>query len=63
MARRGELEALAAGLEEFLGRVTAIIERDGPGTTRDDELELIAVERGLASTLRKLRRLSAKARG
>lgn len=63
MATRGELDALAAGLEELLGRVTAIIERDGPGTTRDDELELVAIERGLASTLRKLRRLTTKVRG
>jgi hypothetical protein len=63
VATRGELETLTAGLEDLLARVTAIVERDGPGTTHDDEFELVAVERGLASTLRRLRRLNVKARG
>jgi N-methylhydantoinase B/oxoprolinase/acetone carboxylase alpha subunit len=62
MATRGDLEALTAGLEELLARVTAMIERDGPGTTSDDEVELVVIERGLASTLRRLRRLSSKLR-
>jgi hypothetical protein len=59
---RGELEALTGGLEELLVRVTAMVERDGPGTTSEDDVELVAIERGLASTLRRLRRLSAKSR-
>jgi DNA-binding response OmpR family regulator len=60
VATSSELEACAASLEELLARVTALVERAGSGKERDDELELIAVERGLASTLRKLRRLTAR---
>ena len=62
MATRGELEALAASLEELLGRVTAVVERDA-SSSRDDTSDLIAVERGLASTLRRLHRLTARLNG
>ncbi len=59
MASRGELEAVAGSLEELLGRVTAIVERDS-ATTKEATQDLVAVERGLASTLRRLRRLTTK---
>ena len=58
---RGEIQALAASLRELLGRVTALVEHAGSDTPRDDELELVAIERGLASTLRRVERLTAKA--
>jgi hypothetical protein len=58
----GELEALGATLEEVLGRVTDLVERSSGAAARDDELELVAIERGLASTLRRLRRLTARQR-
>jgi hypothetical protein len=58
---RGELQALAASLRELLGRVTALVEGTGIETPRDDELELVAIERGLASTLRRVDRLNARA--
>ena len=57
---RGEIQALAASLRELLGRVTALVENAGSDTPRDDELELVAIERGLASTLRRVDRLNAK---
>ena len=57
---RGELQTLGASLEELLGRVTALVEQSGAATSRDDELELVAIERGLASTLRRVRRLAAR---
>ena len=57
---RGELQTLGASLEELLGRVTALVEQSGGETSRDDELELVAIERGLASTLRRVRRLAAR---
>lgn len=62
MATRGELEALAAALDELLGRVTTMVERDR-AAARDETLDLIAVERGLTSTLRRLRRLTGKLSG
>ena len=61
MHERGEIQALAASLRELLGRVTALVENTGSDTPRDDELELVAIERGLASTLRRVDRLTAKA--
>lgn len=63
MATRSELQALAGSLEELLGRVTSLVERDGAGAMRDETLDLVAVERGLASTLRRLRRLTGKLSG
>jgi NAD(P)-dependent dehydrogenase (short-subunit alcohol dehydrogenase family) len=60
MQQRGEIQALAASLRELLGRVTALVENAGSDTARDDELELVAIERGLASTLRRVDRLNAK---
>jgi hypothetical protein len=63
MATRNELETLATGLEDLLGRVTSIVEREGTTSgVQDDGLELVAIERGLASTLRRLRRVIAQAR-
>ena len=61
--QRGEIQALAASLRELLGRVTALVENTRSDTPRDDELELVAIERGLASTLRRVDRLNAKAEG
>lgn len=61
MRGRGELETLGASLEELLGRVTSLIDEQSGTQHRDDELELVAIERGLASTLRRVRRLIAKA--
>lgn len=62
MATRNELETLATGLEELLGRVTSIVEREGTNSdVQDDGLELVAIERGLASTLRRLRRVISQA--
>jgi NAD(P)-dependent dehydrogenase (short-subunit alcohol dehydrogenase family) len=58
--QRGEIQALAASLRELLGRVTALVENAGSDIPRDDELELVAIERGLASTLRRVDRLNAK---
>ena len=60
MEARGELEAVADGLRVLLARVTALIERTEDGAARDDVLELVAVERGLASTLRRLQRLTSR---
>ena len=57
---RGELQTLGATLEALLTRVTALVEESGAGSSRDDELELVAIERGLASTLRRVQRLAAK---
>gem|GEM_PF-6344294 len=57
---RGEIEALAASLRELLGRVTGLVDA-GSDVQRDDHLELVAIERGLASTLRRVDRLNAKA--
>jgi hypothetical protein len=57
---RGELEAIADGMSVLLARVTELVERAESGATRDDVLELVAVERGLASTLRRLQRLTAR---
>jgi hypothetical protein len=58
----GELEAISDGLGALLVRVTALIEREPGDAARDDMLELVAVERGLASTQRRLQRLIARAR-
>jgi tyrosyl-tRNA synthetase len=60
MRARGELQTLGASLEALLARVTAMVEQSGSDTTRDDELELVAIERGLASTLRRVHRLAAR---
>jgi hypothetical protein len=60
MHGRGELQTLGASLEELLARVTALVEQSGPGTSRDEDLELVAIERGLASTLRRVQRLAAR---
>jgi hypothetical protein len=60
---RGELQTLGASLEEVLARVTALVDETGPGTSRDDEQELVAIERGLASVLRRVRRLAAREEG
>jgi hypothetical protein len=57
---RGELEAIGDGLGTLLRRVTALVEQAEQGTSRDDVLELVAVERGLAATLRRLQRLTAR---
>lgn len=62
MPRRGELETLAASLEELLARVTGLVEREGATASRDASVDLVAIERGLASTLRRLQRLTAKSR-
>jgi len=60
---RGELEAISDGLGILLARVTELVEHSSSGdAARDDLLELVAVERGLASTQRRLQRLVAKAR-
>jgi hypothetical protein len=57
---RGELEAITDGLGVLLTRVTALVERAEDSSSRDDLLELVAVERGLSSTLRRLQRLTAR---
>jgi len=57
---RGELEAISDGLGVLLGRVTALVEHAEHDASRDDLLELVAVERGLAATLRRLQRLTAR---
>jgi hypothetical protein len=57
---RGELEAITDGLGVLLTRVTALVERAEDVSARDDLLELVAVERGLASTLRRLQRLTSR---
>jgi hypothetical protein len=57
---RGELEAISDGLGVLLSRVTKLVERAEDASSRDDLLELVAVERGLASTLRRLQRLTAR---
>jgi hypothetical protein len=57
---RGELEAITDGLGVLLTRVTALVERAEDASSRDDLLELVAVERGLASTLRRLQRLTSR---
>jgi hypothetical protein len=56
----GELQALGASLEDLLARVTALVEQSEAETSRDDALELVAIERGLSSTLRRIRRLVAR---
>jgi hypothetical protein len=63
MPGRGELETLGASLEEILTRVTALIETGDSSASRDDEIDLVAIERGLAATLRKIRRLAARSAG
>ncbi|HEV3328332.1 MAG TPA: hypothetical protein VGZ33_02955 [Acidimicrobiales bacterium] len=60
MHERGELEAITDGLGVLLTRVTALVERAEDASARDDLLELVAVERGLASTLRRLQRLTSR---
>jgi hypothetical protein len=60
MRERGELEAITDGLGVLLTRVTALVERAEDASSRDDLLELVAVERGLASTLRRLQRLTSR---
>jgi hypothetical protein len=57
---RGELEAITDGLGTLLSRVTALVERAEDASSRDDLLELVAVERGLASTLRRIKRLTSR---
>jgi hypothetical protein len=57
----GELQAVGASLELLLQRVTALVEHQDRTTSRDDELELVAIERGLESTLRRIRRLASRA--
>jgi hypothetical protein len=56
----GELEAISDGLGVLLSRVTVLVERAEDASSRDDLLELVAVERGLASTLRRLQRLTSR---
>jgi hypothetical protein len=63
MPGRGELETLGASLEDILARVTALIETGESSASRDDEIDLVAIERGLAATLRKIRRLVARSAG
>jgi hypothetical protein len=63
MPGRGELETLGASLEDILARVTALIETGESSASRDDEIDLVAIERGLAATLRKIRRLAARSAG
>lgn len=60
MHERGELEAITDGLGVLLTRVTSLVERAEDASSRDDLLELVAVERGLASTLRRLQRLTSR---
>jgi hypothetical protein len=62
MAAKGELEAIGDGLSTLLARVTALVEHAEGDASRDDLLELVAVERGLASTQRRLQRLVARSR-
>jgi hypothetical protein len=62
VAGRGELEAISDGLGTLLARVTALVERADDDATRDDLLELVAIERGLTSTQRRLQRLVARSR-
>jgi hypothetical protein len=57
---RGELEAISDGLGVLLTRVTALVEHAEEASSRDDLLELVAVERGLAATLRRLHRLTSR---
>jgi len=57
---RGELQTLGASLEALLARVTALVEDSAADASRDDQLELVAIERGLASTLRRVHRLAAR---
>jgi hypothetical protein len=57
---RGELEAICDGLGVLLSRVTALVEGAEHDASRDDLLELVAVERGLAATQRRLQRLTAR---
>jgi len=57
---RGELEAIGDGLSTLLRRVTVLVEDAEHDTSRDDLLELVALERGLAATLRRLQRLTAR---
>jgi hypothetical protein len=58
---QGELDAIGDGLTTLLARVTALVE-ESQDDARDDVLELVAVERGLSATLRRLQRLAARAR-
>ncbi|HEV3213025.1 MAG TPA: hypothetical protein VGZ03_06470 [Acidimicrobiales bacterium] len=60
MHARGELEAISDGLGVLLTRVTALVEHAEGASSRDDLLELVAVERGLAATLRRLQRLTSR---
>ena len=62
MRAQGELEAISDGLGALLARVTALVEHASGDAVRDDLLELVAVERGLASTQRRLDRLVARTR-
>ncbi|MEI6700959.1 MAG: hypothetical protein WCL38_04300 [Actinomycetota bacterium] len=57
MANRSELSSLTATLEELLRRVSLMT--DTATTSGDDEAasELISLERGLQSSLRRMRRL------
>ena len=62
MQGRGELETIDDGLATLLARVTALVEEAEGAASRDDLLELVAVERGLSSTHRRLQRMIGRAR-
>jgi len=60
MSTQNELNTITSTLNDIAGRLTALVETEGPGLEGDVYTELVAAERTIGTLLRRLQRVARR---
>ncbi len=60
MTLRTELSTITSSMDDLAGRITALVENEGPSIPTDLYTELVAAERTVGALVRRLSRVSAR---
>lgn len=60
MSTQTELNTITSTLGELSGRITALVEHEGPQMAADTYTELVAAERTIGALLRRLNRVAGR---
>ena len=60
MTLRTELSTITSSMDDLAGRITALVETEGPSIPADLYTELVAAERTVGALVRRLSRVSAR---
>jgi hypothetical protein len=62
MSTANEINTITSTLGELAGRITSLVETDGPTMDGDVYTELVAAERAIGTLLRRLNRVARRVR-